>query len=365
MSDTLFDKNSTQVLWDSSENLGNSHVESGENPQESSSVEEGSCCKTKEMSCCKKKGKTYELWQRCLAEFAGTAVFVFLILYVSVFNSQQFAQILNGSVAVPSAVLIGLSLATVIMAVGRVSGGHFNPAISLGAIIAERLKPLEGLLYIGSQIVGGFVSCGLFILVLPKPNEQYKELTQKFYLQMAANGYDGATQAKVGESLFGESSPIFTYSTVTIFIVELLMTAIFVAAVLGITKKAGHLITKAIGCGVAIAVAVYIAAPISSGSINPARSIGIAFFANPYPNFSMSVSNISQLWLFVLAPLLGGAIAGLAHLIFGSDGIIAKSASYVAPISEVDLASSDSFENIGVESNPVSVDADATEETIN
>lgn len=179
----------------------------------------------------------------------------------------------------------GLTVLTGVYAFGAISGGHFNPAVTLGAALARRLewKALPG--YWVVQVIGGLLA-GLVIYFVASGKHGFTATGN-----MAANG-------------FGEHSPGH-YSLGAVILAEIVLTAMFLFVILGSTDDRAPTGFAGVAIGLALALANLVAIPISNASINPARSTGVAFFnGNGAP---------AQLWVFWLAPLIGGAIAGIAY----------------------------------------------------
>lgn len=181
------------------------------------------------------------------------------------------------------ALAFGLTVVTMVYAVGWISGGHFNPAVTLGAAVSGRFpwKELPG--YWISQVVGGLLAgLALYVIASGKPGFEATG-------NMAANGY-------------GDNSPGL-YSIGAVAIAEVLLTAFFVIIILGATHGRAPIGFAGLAIGLSLTLIHLISIPISNTSVNPARSTGVAFFNGD--------GAPGQLWLFWLAPLAGGLIGGL------------------------------------------------------
>jgi aquaporin Z len=167
-------------------------------------------------------------------------------------------------------------------AVGGISGGHFNPAVSLGLAVANRFEWRNLLLYWIAQVAGAIIAGGvLFVIATGKP---------EFALGgFASNGY-------------GALSP-GGYSLTAALLIELVLTAGFLIVILGSTSKAIPAGFAPIAIGLALTLIHLISIPVTNTSVNPARSTGVALFA--------TTGALGQLWLFWLAPMLGAAVGGL------------------------------------------------------
>jgi len=218
--------------------------------------------------------------KRFFAEFFGTFWLVFGGCG-SAFFSATYPELGIGFVGV--ALAFGLSVLTMAFAVGHVSGGHFNTAVSFGLWAAGRFKRKYLLSYIVSQLLGAFVAAAaLFLILSGKPGFEGVG-------GFAANGY-GAL------SLGG-------YSMTSVLIAEFILTAFFLIIILGSTSKWAHTKFAPVAIGFGLTLIHLISIPISNTSVNPARSTSQALFAGG--DYS------AQLWLFWLAPIAGAIIAGL------------------------------------------------------
>ena len=212
------------------------------------------------------------------AEFIGTFTLVSAVCGAALFSAPS-----AGLMAVAFAV--GLSVLAMAFAVGPISGGHFNPAVTLGAALARRVewKVLPG--YWIVQVIGGLLA-GLLIYLIAKGKEGFTATGN-----MAANG-------------FGEHSP-GGYSLWAVILAEIVLTGVFLLVVLGSTDDRAPKGFAGLAIGLTLTLIHLVSIPVSNTSVNPARSTGVAFFnANGAP---------AQLWVFWLAPLIGAAIAGLAY----------------------------------------------------
>ena len=237
---------------------------------------------------------------RLTAEFIGTFWLVLggcgSAVFAAKFASTDGTSLGIGFLGV--ALAFGLTVLTGVYAFGTVSGGHFNPAVTLGAALARRVewKALPG--YWIVQVLGALVA-GLVILLVANGKKGFDPTGN-----MAANGY-------------GTHSP-GGYSLLAVIITEIVLTAVFLLVILGSTDdrwKASKGFAG-ISIGLTLTLIHLISIPISNTSVNPARSTGVAFFnGNGAP---------AQLWVFWLAPLIGAAIAGIAYpFLFGGSGELA------------------------------------------
>jgi aquaporin Z len=223
--------------------------------------------------------------QKIAAEVLGTFVLVFFGCGTAIFTGVDY---------VATALAFGLTVLVGAYAFGRVSGAHFNPAVSVGAALGGRMAWRQVPVYVGAQLVGA-VLAGLVLFVLTK----------------GIDGYDISTNG-FAQNSFGDESSI-GFAVWAAFLVELVMTAIFLYVILAVTDARNeHPALAPAAIGLALAMIHFASINLTGTSVNPARSIGVALFAGS--------DAIIQLWLFILAPLAGAAIAGFTYpLIWGHD----------------------------------------------
>jgi aquaporin Z len=232
--------------------------------------------------------------QRLAAEFLGT----FVLVFFGVGSVVILGAATGGSPGVVLAELtaigltFGISVMVMVYAVGRISGGHFNPAVSLGAALGGRVAWPEALLYMVVQVVSAIVaSAGLFVV---------------------AQGYPGwSAKGRMGANAFGTSGSGISWWAA--LVLEIILTCVFVLVILAVTDTRNeHPALAPLAIGFTLAAIHFVAIPATGTSVNPARSIGPALFGG--------TEALKQLWLFILAPLLGGALAGLGYpAVFGRD----------------------------------------------
>jgi len=220
--------------------------------------------------------------QKFTAEVMGTFVLVFFGCGAAVYT---------GGDIVATGLTFGLAVVVMSYAVGRVSGGHFNPAVTLGAVLGGRLPWNQAGLYMAAQLLGGLLA-GAVLFAL-------------------GHGFDGfVAEGNMGQNFFGDQGSGFAWWAA--LLLEVLLTAVFLWVILGVTDERNE-VNVALGplaIGLTLSMIHFVAIPLTGTSVNPARSIGVGVFAG--------MDAVAQLWLFVLAPLLGAAIAGLTYpLLFG------------------------------------------------
>jgi aquaporin Z len=221
-----------------------------------------------------------------IAEFVGTFVLLFGGLGTAVFDGKDV-----GHAGISLA--FGLSLLAMVYAIGPISGCHINPAVTIGLALAGRCKWSDVPGYIIGQILGGFCGFGTIVLIL-----------------FMAGHYDPSVAASVANG-YGDHSAIGA-TVGGAFVAETVLTFVLVLTVLGATAKNAPAGFAGIPIGFALAVTNFVAIPITNASINPARSIPPAVYAHGWA--------LGQLWLFIVAPIIGGIIAALVYLpIAGKD----------------------------------------------
>lgn len=189
----------------------------------------------------------------------------------------------------------GLTVLTGAYALGHISGGHFNPAVSLGLWAGGRFAARDLLPYIVAQVVGAILA-GFILMQIAKGNGTFS-VDSNAAGAFASNGY-------------GDLSP-GGYNVASAFLCEVVMTAMFLVVILGATGPRAPAGFAPIAIGLALTLIHLISIPVTNTSVNPARSTGVALFAGP--------GAISQLWLFWLAPILGGLMGGYLHRMLDRD----------------------------------------------
>jgi len=190
----------------------------------------------------------------------------------------------------------GLTVLTMAYAVGHISGGHFNPAVSLGLVVGKRFPASQLLPYWAAQVVGAVVGAGILYLIASGKND------------FSSAGFSGAGGfATNGYDLLSPGG----YSLVACFVAEVVLTAFFLFIILGATDARAPQGFAPIAIGLGLTLIHLIGIPVTNLSVNPARSTGPALFAGS--------GHIAQLWLFWLAPLIGAAIAGIVYPIVAGD----------------------------------------------
>ncbi|MCV3238850.1 aquaporin Z [Mesorhizobium sp. ZC-5] len=220
--------------------------------------------------------------KRLIAEFMGTFWLVFGGCGSAVL-AAAFPDVGIGLLGVAFA--FGLTVLTMVYAVGGISGGHFNPAVSVGLMVAGRFSSKDLLPYIAAQVLGAVV--GSAVLYLIASGKADFTLAGGF----ASNGY-------------GEHSP-GGYAMGSALIAEVVLTFMFLMVILRVTSGDVPAGFAPIAIGLTLTLIHLISIPVTNTSVNPARSTGPALFVGGWA--------IQQLWLFWVAPIVGAALAGIAH----------------------------------------------------
>jgi aquaporin Z len=223
--------------------------------------------------------------KRLLAEFFGTFWLVFGGCGSAIF-AAAFPEVGIGLLGVSLA--FGLTVLTMAYTVGHISGGHFNPAVSLGLWAGGKFESKALLGYILSQLLGAIVAAGVLFLIVSGKSD-FKTIGG-----FAANGY-------------GVLSP-GGYNLMSVLVAEFVLTLFFLLIILGSTNYRAPKGFAPIAIGLGLTLIHLISIPISNTSVNPARSTSQALFAGG--------DFIGQLWLFWLAPIAGAITAGLIHKAF-------------------------------------------------
>jgi aquaporin Z len=220
--------------------------------------------------------------QKFTAEALGTFVLVFF---------GCGAAMRSGGDYVATGLTFGLTVVVMAYSVGRISGGHFNPAVTLGAVLGGRLPWSQVGIYMAAQLLGGLVAGAVL-----------------FGLNHGFEGF--SAEGNMAQNFFGDQGTGFAWWAA--LLLEIIMTAVFLWVILAVTDERNE-VNVAMGplaIGLALAMIHFASMSATGTSVNPARSIGVGVFAG--------TDAIIQLWLFVVAPLVGAAIAGLTYpLLFG------------------------------------------------
>ena len=219
--------------------------------------------------------------KKLVAEFIGT---LWLVLggCGSAVLAAAYPELGIGFVGV--AIAFGLTVLTMVYAIGHISGCHLNPAVSIGLWMGGRFDKKELLPYIGAQVFGGIAGAGILYLI--------------------ASGKSGFEIGSFAANGYGEHSP-GGYSLLAALITEIVMTFMFLVIILGATHSKAPKGFAGLAIGLSLTLIHLISIPVTNTSVNPARSTSQAIFAGDWA--------LGQLWLFWLAPIIGAILAGLVY----------------------------------------------------
>ncbi len=228
--------------------------------------------------------------KRLTAEFFGTFWLVFGGCGSAVL-AAAYPELGIGFAGV--ALAFGLTVVTMAYAVGHISGGHFNPAVTVGLCAGGRFPAKDVLPYVVAQVIGAIAAGGVLYLIAS-----------------GKTGFDAS--AGFASNGYGEHSP-GGYSLHAAIVAELVLTAFFLLVIHGSTDKRAPAGFGPLAIGLALTLIHLISIPVTNTSVNPARSTGVAIFQGSWA--------LQQLWVFWLVPLIGGAIGGLIyrHLLESKD----------------------------------------------
>ncbi len=221
--------------------------------------------------------------QKLTAEALGTFILVFGVIGTAIFAAGFNAGEGNLNVGfLGVALALGLSVLVGAYSFGPVSGGHFNPAVTLGLAVARRFAWKEVLGYLAAQLVGGILASTLLLAVLSTG-----PLFDVLVFRGASTGY-------------GELSP-GGFGLLSVFLIETLATAVFLFVILGVTSARAAAGFAPLAIGFTLTMLALVAIPVSNASFNPARSIATAIYGG--------TEALTQVWVSIVAPILGAVIA--------------------------------------------------------
>jgi aquaporin Z len=228
--------------------------------------------------------------KRSLAEFFGTFWLVFGGCGAAVL-AAAYPGLGIGFAGV--ALAFGLTVLTMVYAVGHISGGHFNPAVSVGLAVGKRFSASDLLPYVIAQVAGATAAAGVLYVIASG------RAAFDVHAGFASNGY-------------GAHSP-GGYSLLAGFVAEVVLTAFFLIVIMGATDERAPKGFAGLAIGLCLTLIHLVCIPVTNTSVNPARSTGPALFAGGWA--------LQQLWMFWVAPLIGGALGGgIYSVIFSVHG---------------------------------------------
>ena len=232
------------------------------------------------------------MFRKLAAEFLGTFVLVLGGVGAAVF-AAGVAEVGVGWLGVSLA--FGLTVLVMVYAVGHISGGHFNPAVSLGLWSAGRFQAKSLIPYLLAQFVGGVVAAGLIYVLVSNQDASAALVPAADRLAGASNGY-------------GAHSPEL-YGLAAAIMAEIAMTFVFLLVIIGATDRRAPAGFAGVAIGLALTLVHIIGIPITNCSVNPARSVATAVFAGA----AEGGWALQQLWVFLVFPVVGAILAGLVY----------------------------------------------------
>jgi len=248
-------------------------------------------------------------WRSLFAEALGTALLVFFATGTATLTfGFKVTGASESAGVVMTALAFGLVLLVFVYSIGPISGCHINPAVTIGFFLSRRITLTEAAGYWAAQVVGGIAGAAALFGIF--------HTTPGYHTGTIGLGTDG----------YGAHSIIHANAGGA-FVAEVVLTFLFVFVILAVTRRASNALVAGLVIGLALTLVHLIGIPIDGTSVNPARSIGPALFVRG--------DALRQLWVFIVAPLVGGTVAALIYLVLYPEG--EKEAS-VAPAPEEQAA---------------------------
>ncbi|MCL4150409.1 UNVERIFIED_CONTAM: hypothetical protein GTU68_000272 [Idotea baltica] len=219
--------------------------------------------------------------RKYIAESIGTFVLVFFGVGSAVLSGAGDAVSITGI-----SLAFGISVVAMAYSIGQISGAHLNPAVSMGALVAGRITPTDFVGYAIFQTIGAIIASAAIWFIATNSVAGFDA--------SAGMGQNGWGVGYLGEFLMPAA-----------FVFEVIATAVFLVVILGVTAEKGSPMMAGLVIGLTLTMIHLVGITITGTSVNPARSVGPALFVGG--------TALSQLWLFIAAPLIGGAIGGLLH----------------------------------------------------
>ncbi len=228
-----------------------------------------------------------KLSQKFVAELIGTFTLVLIGCGAAVIAGQATQGHLAGLGLLGIALAFGLAQLIMCYAIGGISGAHINPAVTIGMLVVGKIKIADAIAYIVAQLIGAALAA--FVLMMVLQGLPHFEMGK---WALGSNGWGSGYQNG--------------YDTISAFLAEAVMTFLFLIVIFGSTAKRANTALAGVAIGFALAAIHLFTIPITGTSVNPARSFGPAVFSGGIA--------LSQLWLFIIAPIVGAIIAGLVWM---------------------------------------------------
>ena len=251
--------------------------------------------------------------RKYFAEFIGTFLLTFLACGVASFTAayQGFLGVVGISL------IFGFIVAVLCYSIGNISGCHINPAVSLGMLISKRMSIVDFMGYVIAQLLGG-VAAGFAMLGISKT------FSEDIISQYSSYGYN---LLSFGTNGYGDASAFLQVNVWGALIIEFILTFVFVITVIGVTSKPDYKSVSGIVIGLSLAAVHLFGIPFTGTGVNPARSFGPALARA----VNGDIQALSQVWVFIVAPLAGAVVAALVY----------KLLSYEKPVVTVSEAESE------------------------
>lgn len=224
--------------------------------------------------------------KKYLAELIGTFSLVLFGCGSAVIAAKDLPQFVGSGIGLLGiSIAFGFAVVAMAYAIGGISGCHINPAVTIGVLVAGKMEVKDAVGYIIAQCCGAILGAAvLFLIQTGKPGFTMGEWA------LGSNGW--------GEGYLGG------YNTMSAFVIEMVMTFLFIFVILATTSKFGNSAMAGLAIGVTLMLIHLVAIPVTGTSVNPARSLGPAIFAGG--------KALAQLWLFFVAPVIGSILAAVA-----------------------------------------------------
>lgn len=247
-----------------------------------------------------------ETMRKYFAEFIGTFVLTFMACSAASFTGGYSG--LLGVIGI--ALIFGLVITAMFYSIGNISGCHINPAVSTAMLVSGKMSVVDFVGYVIAQICGG-IAAGFAMFGMTKT------FSSEILSQYEAYGYDLTSLGTNGYGEFGGFLQINMWGAI---ILEIILTFVFVIAVLGVTDKEKYKSVAGLVIGAALAAVHLLGIPFTGTGVNPARSFGPAFVKAIFGD----ISGLEQVWVFVIAPVVGALLAALAYMLLTGEGKTVK-----------------------------------------